>query len=208
MPAVRYLLLLAAFVAAPLAAQTTHTVIVRDFEFDPADLTIETGDTVVWENEQGFHNVNGTTATFPDNPEGFGNAPAGAPWTYEFTFTTPGDYDYLCDVHPVQMQAVVRVETPLSVEDDLPPGTTLVGPTPNPFRDATGLTLALATPEAVRVAVYDVRGREVAVLHEGALPSGQPTTFTWVPPAARSGLYVVRIQGETFRTMRKVVLVR
>lgn len=208
MPSARLFLLLAAFAAAPLAAQTTHTVIVRNFEFDPASLEIEAGDTVVWSNEEGFHNVNGTTDTFPGNPDGFGNTPAGAPWTYEFTFDTAGDYDYQCDVHPAQMQGSVTVNTASSAEDDLPAGTTLVGPSPNPFQRATNLALTMATPEPVRVAVYDVRGREITVLHEGLLPAGQPVSLTWAPPAARSGVYVVRIQGETFRAVRKLVLVR
>jgi len=211
MTASRYLLLttFAAFLAAaPLAAQTTHTVIVRDFAFDPATLVIERGDTVVWENEQGVHNVNGTTGTFPGNPEGFGNAPAGPPWTYEFTFTTEGAYEYQCDVHPVMMRGAVTVTAPLAAEDDLPPGAALTDPSPNPFRGALSFSLTLPEPEPVRVAVYDALGREVAVLYEGAFPAGTPVPIEWKPAAARSGVYTVRVEGATFRAVRKVVRVR
>ncbi|MDX1421080.1 MAG: lamin tail domain-containing protein, partial [Rubricoccaceae bacterium] len=102
-------LLLGLLFVGTASAQTTHVVTVENFSFTPANLTIEAGDTVRWENIQGTHNVNGTQATFPDNPLSFGNAVAVAPWTYEFTFQFAGDYDYLCDVHALSMQGTVTV---------------------------------------------------------------------------------------------------
>jgi hypothetical protein len=61
---------------------------------------INVGETVEWICTEGFHNVNGTLATYPDNPEGFGNgAPQNAPWSYSYTFNVPGEYDYQCDPH-------------------------------------------------------------------------------------------------------------
>ena len=83
-----------------VSAQQTHEVTVQSNSFTPQELTITAGDMVTWNNIGGIHNVNGTTATFPDNPEGFGNgAAAASPWSYSFTFTQPGTYDYQCDPH-------------------------------------------------------------------------------------------------------------
>jgi hypothetical protein len=48
----------------------------------------------------------------------------------------------------------------------------------------------------------------VEVLHDGRLPAGTPVTFTWVPATARTGIYVVRIEGATFRALRKVIRLR
>ena len=62
-------------------AQTTHIVTVGDNFFSPAELTIQVGDTVEWQNIQGWHNVNGTQTTFPENPESFGNG-TGTNWTF------------------------------------------------------------------------------------------------------------------------------
>lgn len=67
--------------------------------FSPSSITINVGDTVVWTNLGGFHNVNGSTSTFPTNPASFGNSVASAPWTYSFVFTTAGTYNYQCDPH-------------------------------------------------------------------------------------------------------------
>lgn len=85
--------------ALSLAAQTTHQVTVTDGQFTPKDLTINAGDKVVWTNTgTNGHNVNGTQATFPSNPESFGNE-VGLNWTYEHVFSTAGQYDYQCDPH-------------------------------------------------------------------------------------------------------------
>jgi plastocyanin len=91
--------LLAVALAAPLAAQTMHVVNISGTTFSPAILNIEAGDTVKWMNNEGLHNVNGTAASYPGNPEGFGNDVAPAPWVYMHTFDTPGTYNYHCDVH-------------------------------------------------------------------------------------------------------------
>ena len=67
--------------------------------FTPDSLNINIGDTVTWNNIVGFHNVNGTLGTFPNNPEGFGNAPSSSSWTFSHIFNIPGSYDYHCDPH-------------------------------------------------------------------------------------------------------------
>ncbi len=66
--------------------------------FSPSSLTIAIGDTVEWTNSSGFHNVNGTIATFPSNPEGFGNNVSNS-WSFSYVFNTAGNYNYQCDVH-------------------------------------------------------------------------------------------------------------
>ena len=90
-------LILASFFA-PVIAQTAHTVDVTSNIFTPDQLTISVGDTVIWTNSQGNHNVNGTQSSFPSNPESFGNE-VGAGWTFSHIFTMPGTYDYRCDPH-------------------------------------------------------------------------------------------------------------
>ena len=69
-------------------------------EFIPRDITIDVGQTVKWVNTGGRHNINGSLETFPDNPEGFRNGdPSSELFTFEFTFTIPGVYNYQCDPH-------------------------------------------------------------------------------------------------------------
>ena len=94
----------------PNATYQKYTVTASGMTFTPATLTISIGDTVVFDNVSGFHNVNGTQATFPTNPASFGNAVASAPWTYTFVFNVAGNYDYHCDVHAPGMAGTITVQ--------------------------------------------------------------------------------------------------
>ncbi len=86
------------------------TVMVGDFFFTPADITINVGETVLWMNTGGTHNVNGTQTTFPSNPESFSSGnPAGGSWMLEHTFEIAGVYNYRCDLHSGLMQGTVTV---------------------------------------------------------------------------------------------------
>ena len=88
----------------------TYKVIAKGVVFEPKNITINVGDTVKWVNEEGYHNVNGTTKTYPKNPKGFGNK-VGSGWTYKFTFTKPGTYNYQCDPHlSADMVGTVKVK--------------------------------------------------------------------------------------------------
>lgn len=81
---------------------------------------------------------------------------------------------------------------------------------PNPFGPAQPAALTLRVEEAQRVTatLYDVLGRSVRVLHDGAVPAGTEQTFTVEAGDLPSGLYVVRVAGERFAETQTVTLVR
>lgn len=103
-----FTLMLVAF-SAISASATVHTVTVNSNFFSPSTLTIQLGDTILWDCVSGCHNVNGTTGTFPSNPGSFGNSVQCAPWTYEYTPTATGVYDYQCDPHAPAMSGSITV---------------------------------------------------------------------------------------------------
>lgn len=106
--------LLFLFSLTTLAISQDHIVqTVGSTAFNPTDLTITVGETVEWQNTGGNHNVNGTTATYPNNPESFGNSVSSG-WTFQHTFMTPGTYNYQCDPHVgLGMSGTVTVLMPL-----------------------------------------------------------------------------------------------
>jgi hypothetical protein len=79
---------------------------------------------------------------------------------------------------------------------------------PNPFSTQTRFTLALAEAQRVRVALLDVQGRRVRVLHEGPLAAGAAHPFEVNGQGLSSGAYVVAVEGERFRDRLRVTLVR
>jgi plastocyanin len=80
------------FEAIPATRAATHRVTFRNFEFSPSSLTVDVGDTVLFENEEGVHTVTGTG----DDPF-CGTEPV--PETCSVTFSQPGTYPYRCVFH-------------------------------------------------------------------------------------------------------------
>jgi hypothetical protein len=81
-----------------------------------------------------------------------------------------------------------------------------VYPNPSSAGRAT-VALTLAAPDDVRVEVFDVLGRAVAVLYEGALTTGRHE-FDLDGHDLPTGIYVVRVTGDGFRAVQRVTLVR
>lgn len=99
----RSLLRLAASAAAvPIAATmaradghaTTHQVLIKNFVFEPANLTIKAGDTVEFINEDGAPH----TATADNGAFDTGNLRRGQ--SASLTFPAAGSFGYFCAVHP------------------------------------------------------------------------------------------------------------
>jgi hypothetical protein len=69
---------------------------------------------------------------------------------------------------------------------------------PNPFNARTIISFSLAKPEEVRLSIYDLMGREVAILAEGLQEAGEHEV-AWEPFHLSSGLYVaaLRVGGRT-----------
>ena len=75
-------------------AQTTHTVTIKDMAFSPANLTISTGDTVTWINEDRM----GHSAWESAN-NSFDTGIIGSGQGASLTFGGPGTFNYRCRPH-------------------------------------------------------------------------------------------------------------
>jgi plastocyanin len=78
-----------------------NTVVIQNFAFNPATLTIKKGETVTWLNHDSVtHTVKSSAFNSGDIPT------AGQ---FQFTFSSPGTYAYSCGIHP-SMQGTVIVQ--------------------------------------------------------------------------------------------------
>jgi plastocyanin len=99
---------LAAPAAAPAQAQAVVPDNLVDFDFDPPQLVVPAGTTVVWTNVGPTpHTVAGTSGV---------GAGAAVLWTsdimmtgdtYSFTFSAPGTYPIICTLHPNMIGTVI-----------------------------------------------------------------------------------------------------
>jgi plastocyanin len=82
---------------------TTHTLVIEAMRFDPQEVTVKVGDTVVWVNHDPFpHTVTAAGRQF-DSRE------IAAQRSWKYTASKPGIFAYACSLHPA-MSGTLRVE--------------------------------------------------------------------------------------------------
>ncbi len=113
-----------------------------------------------------------------------------------------GDTEFTTTVQDDLFAAGVATAAPAAVRTAAPSVT--VGP--NPFRSRTTVRYQVEEPAEVRLAVYDLLGRTVAVLAEGRVEAGAHAA-TFDARGLAAGTYVWRLQaGDRVETGRLTVL--
>jgi plastocyanin len=76
-------------------ADGLNTIVIKNFIFSPANLTIKNGTTVTWMNQNGaVHQI------VSDSGTPFTSDSLASGESYQFTFIKPGNYNYHCTYHP------------------------------------------------------------------------------------------------------------
>ena len=78
---------------------------------------------------------------------------------------------------------------------------------PNPFNPSTEVSFNLPMDGHVRLSAYDVRGREVSIIFEGAQSVGEHS-YTWNASNLPSGVYYIRLQSGSMVTSQKALLIK
>jgi plastocyanin len=96
------LLVAVAIAGSPVRAADIE-VKIDNFTFNPKQITVKAGDTVVWVNHDDIpHTVASQTQAFRSKALDTDDK-------FSFTFATPGTYPYFCALHP-QMTGTIVVE--------------------------------------------------------------------------------------------------
>ena len=100
--ALRLTVLFTALASAPCSAEDANnagagpvaTVVMDHTAFIPSEITVAPGTTVTWVNNETMPH------TVVDLNKAFRSKTLVKDATFSFTFTTAGDYSYLCSIHP------------------------------------------------------------------------------------------------------------
>ena len=93
--------LTAAGEAVSAAAASPAAVKIDNFAFTPATLTITAGTTVTWKNEDDSpHRIGDKNGTFK-------SAALDTDDTFSHTFAAPGEYPYICTIHPYMAGKII-----------------------------------------------------------------------------------------------------
>jgi plastocyanin len=88
-------------VAPTAAAANAATVKIDNFAFLPATLTVTAGTTVTWKNEDDSpHRIGDKDGTFK-------SAALDTDDTFSHTFGAPGEYPYICTIHPYMTGKII-----------------------------------------------------------------------------------------------------
>src|SRR6516162_4988769 len=93
--------LTAAGEAVVAAAASAPTVKIDNFTFAPATLTVTAGTTVTWKNEDDSPHRIG------DKNGAFKSAALDTDETFSYTFASPGEYPYICTIHPYMVGKII-----------------------------------------------------------------------------------------------------
>ena len=104
------------------------------------------------------------------------------------------------------------IHTEIKESTMVPAQFTLHQNSPNPFNPTTEIRFDLASPQRVRLSIFNILGQEIIRLADREYPAGSHTV-TWEGtddqghPAA-SGIYFYRIEAGSFTASRKMVLMK
>ncbi|MGB2868895.1 MAG: lamin tail domain-containing protein [Bacteroidota bacterium] len=124
------------------------------------------------------------------------------------SFTTNADYvHYAVQAYAPPSSPSKGSETELLKPKALPEGYSLGQNYPNPFNPTTIIPFELKDQARVRLSVFDLTGREVAVLADGELAAGSHTV-EFNPGNLPSGSYLYRMTTPSFTVTRKLTLLK
>jgi hypothetical protein len=78
---------------------------------------------------------------------------------------------------------------------------------PNPSNPSSSIEVSLPFNSKIKLAVYDITGKEIAVLADGFFENGYHT-FQFDGSAFSSGIYFYKLVTNGFTQTRKLVLVK
>ena len=121
------------------------------------------------------------------------------------TFADMGAY-YFDQGGGGRMMALKHSETP-AMSLMQPNAVSLGNAYPNPFNAATTVSYSLPAAMPVKLAVYDLQGRQVALLADGLNPAGT-YRLTWDANAVPTGIYLVRFEAPGFSNAKLLTLMK
>ncbi len=115
------------------------------------------------------------------------------------------------DYHgPVQVE--ISDDDPCSDTPDIIMHTGIIGSFPNPFSNQTDVEVSLAKSQSVEVAVYNIKGEKISVIHNGEMAEGSHT-LNWNGKNdhgkdVANGIYLFRLHSSGGTYTHKVTFIK
>ena len=113
--------------------------------------------------------------------------------------------------HATNINVKLLPESPLGIENEvnvLPPEFSLLQNYPNPFNPQTAIGFSLLAVSNVTLRVYDMLGREVAVLIDNERRDAGKYSVKFDATYLQSGIYISRLTAGNFTKTKKMILMK
>lgn len=176
-------------------AQTTHNLNWFTGIGSSVDLTIETGDTVIWTWTSPNHTVENIPGSSVETFDSGLLGPVGS--TFSRTFTVIGDNDYFCSIHgAASMSGKITVTNRLSVDENEIRLFTIVS---NPAIDMLALELPNVLT-SVKLTIHDLSGK--SVLSRGF---DENRNINVDVSYLKQGLYLISIESDNIKQTQRFI---
>ena len=128
-------------------------------------------------------------------------------WTIQFQGGDPNDFPVSETVIPIRARFAIPTATANEEAAEVPEEIALSQNFPNPFNPTTSVRYSLPNVAEVRLVVYDILGREIAVLADGVKPPGEHIVQIDAGQWA-SGVYFYMLETPQQTLTQRMVLVK
>jgi hypothetical protein len=122
-------------------------------------------------------------------------------------FTQSPPYDTIAPKYQALLDHLCETGLGMVQNGSLPAVAVLTQNYPNPFNASTTIRYVLPRAGEVRLTVYDLRGRRVAVLLEGRQTAGVHAV-AWDASRVASGIYFYRLSADAYAATKKCVVLK
>lgn len=191
------------FCLPPVTMATNHIITAADFQFSPDTMTVESGDTITWQWESGFHTT--TANGIPDGAMQWNELLDSMHTSFSYVVTVAGTYHYISIPDLPSMAGRFTLPGPAGINSVVqsPFSFELMG---NLVRDRVVISYDSRITAGAVITMYDQLGKRLQTITGTTLLAGKHAyTFNFddIFPA---GMYFIVMQVEDVALTRKLVI--
>lgn len=174
-----------------------HTVVVSNFQFTPASLSVNVGDTILWTFGGGNHTT--TSNTIPLGADTWDNLINSTVQSFTYVLTVAGTYDYICTPHGFVGQ-IVAINTGIN-SLDLFSNFNIYSLRSSMYN----VSYSLARSGNVKISVYDITGKSAKILKSSYQSAGNYLS-TYNFEDLKKGIYIFEMIIDKHRFTKRLVI--
>ena len=197
-----YLLFFLAACCSLQASAVIRNVMVQNFQFSPASMAVNVGDTIKWTWVNGVHTT--TSTAVPAGATEWDKPMTQSAQTFLYKVTVAGTYNYVCIPHSPNMAGSFTATGVSAVPGvaDADPAFTIRG---NVVSEELKIDFNLATSARVSIRLYNLVGRLVRTYSDSHRASGTSEEMYLVGDLPK-GLYLLAVEIGGRQVTRRVII--